>query len=108
MCDNEGLAFSGLGRHCANDLLHRLEIYPGTPSFVICEDNDTYNRLKQGIYDFLKRFKSPTFLASVATTPNTMNPFEFNAISNEKYISSYIDVFRRTRVGRNVKTSIKA
>lgn len=105
MCDNEDLAFSGLGRHCANDVLHRLAIFPGTPSYVICEDDEKYNQLKQGIYNYLERFQRRAFIRDIVTTPNTLNPFEFNGNSNDKYISSYIDVFRRTSVRMNLSPS---
>lgn len=98
ICRNSHRAFSGLGRHCANDLLYHLALHPGTPSYIICLDIKLYVRFKNAIYIFLARFISPNaFLLRSATRPNTTNPFDFNKKSNDDYMSSYIDVFRRVK-----------
>lgn len=95
---NSHHAFSGLGRHCANDLLFTLALHPGTPCHIICTNDVLYQNLKEGIFNFLSMFDTPTFHKRTATIPNTLNPFTFNDLSNESYISSYIYVFRRVKV----------
>lgn len=98
MARNTHGAFSGLGRHCINDLLYQAGIFPGTPSYVICLDLSLYCRLKDLIYSYIARFSSQKFLKKIVSVQNTNNPFAFNETSNQNYISSYIDVFRRTKV----------
>ncbi|KAG6836526.1 hypothetical protein H0H93_007135 [Arthromyces matolae] len=98
MSMNSHRAFSGLGRHCINDILHFLGFHPGITSYAVCLQDDLFDHLKLTIYWFLQRFLKTSFLKRVATKPNTNNPFSFNAESNKNYISCYIAVFRRTRV----------
>ncbi|KII83447.1 hypothetical protein PLICRDRAFT_119413 [Plicaturopsis crispa FD-325 SS-3] len=97
MCGNAGGAFTGLGRHTANDLLFRLAIFPSTPSHIICKDNTLFAALKSGIAAYMDRFTSRSFLDDVSAVSNSPNPFAFNERSNDRYIQQYIDVFRRTK-----------
>lgn len=98
MAKNAHNAFSGLGRHCINDLLHLAAIFPGTPSWVICKDPELFYHLKELIYTYIAQYSKSKFLKRVATTCNSRNPFEFNEKSNKEYISSHIHVFRRVKV----------
>ncbi|RDB27826.1 hypothetical protein Hypma_002116 [Hypsizygus marmoreus] len=98
ICRNSHRAFSGLGRHTANDLLFRLGLFPGMPCYVLCLDGTAYRQFKAGIFAYLSEFRSPQFLKRVSSTPNSLNPFTFNDNSHEKYLSRHIDVFRRTKV----------
>lgn len=98
MARNVHGAFAGLGRHCINDLLYQAAIFPGTPSYVICLNLTIYHHLKDMISRYIAGFSSQKFLKGVVSVQNTRNPFAFNEKSNQKYFSSYIDVFRRTKV----------
>lgn len=98
ICRNSHRAFGGFGRHCANDVLYRLAIHPGTPCHIICNSISAYQKFKKGIYEFIAEFSSPKFLRRVATRTNTENPFTFNERSNREYLSAHIDVFRRVKV----------
>lgn len=98
MARNVHGAFAGLGRHCINDLLYQAAIFPGTPSYVICLDLTLYHRLKDMIFKYVAGFSSEKFLKGIVSVQNTRNPFAFNEKSNQKYLSSHIDVFRRTKV----------
>lgn len=91
-------AFGGYGRHCINDFLYQLAIYPGTPPHIICEDEKKYQEFKTHLHMFMEKFSSKKFLNETATvsTKNDGNPFGFNERSHERYTSGYIDVFRRT------------
>lgn len=98
MARNVHGAFSGLGRHCINDLLYRAGIFPGTPVHVICLDSSLFYRLKALIYEYIAQYSSERFLKQVVSVRNSTNPFDFNEKSNQDYLSSYIDVFRRCKV----------
>ncbi|RDB22952.1 hypothetical protein Hypma_009804 [Hypsizygus marmoreus] len=95
---NSCLAFSGFGRHTANDFLYRLGLFPGTPCYEICKDPDAYRKLKEGIHAYFSEFQSSRFLKRVSSTTNSQNPFAFNKKSHKDYLSSHIDVFRRVSV----------
>ncbi|KII82931.1 hypothetical protein PLICRDRAFT_120079, partial [Plicaturopsis crispa FD-325 SS-3] len=90
MCGNTGGAFSGLGRHTANDLLYLLAIFPGMPYHVICSSNTLFATLKSGIAEYMDQLTKSSFLDDVSG-------------SNDRYISGYIDVFRRTK-GRSLNS----
>lgn len=89
-------AFAGYGRHCINDFLYQLAIYPGTPAYVICRNDTLYKEFKQHLHTYMLKYSSKAFLNDAASIPNSDNPFLFNDRSNRIYISKYIDVFRRT------------
>ncbi|PPR02049.1 hypothetical protein CVT26_008727 [Gymnopilus dilepis] len=95
ICSNSMDAFSGFGRHLANDFLHQQVIFPGTPAYIICEDEATFKQFENGIYDFFSQFTTPKFFRDVGSVPNSKNPFEFNELSNTRYMQKYITVFRR-------------
>ncbi|KIM35738.1 hypothetical protein M413DRAFT_57539, partial [Hebeloma cylindrosporum] len=100
MYNNSGGAFSGFGRHLVNDFLFNAAIHPGTPAISICEDDETFAELLEGIPEYLERFTVPQFYKPMASScvPGRDNPFEFNEDSNRHYMQQYIDVFRRCSV----------
>lgn len=95
LCETEVAAFSAFGRHCANDFLHIMGMFPSTPAHIICQSNKMYESWKQGIYDYLKTWRSKAFLTQTAGMCNSENPFAFNYRSFGNYFSMYIKVFRR-------------
>lgn len=95
ICNNPFGAFSGFGRHCANDFLFLNTIFPGMPSYLICSDDKFYEEFKDAIYSYVTQFSSTKFYKLVSSIPNTENPFSFNETSNTIYIDKYIQVFRR-------------
>lgn len=92
------MAFNGLGRHLANDLLHELAIFPGTPAFVVCEDEGEYQAFRQEIYPYLAQFVTEEFLKKTSTEVNSANYLDFNITSNRYYLGSFLKVFRREMV----------
>lgn len=98
MSSNTSNAFSGYGRHCINDFLYQLAIFPGTPPYIICEDEGRYQEFKTELHEYMFEFSKDEFLDETATVPRKSdgNPFVFNDRSNRVYTSKYIDVFRRT------------
>lgn len=97
-------AFAGYGRHCINDFLYQLAIYPGTPAYVICRDETLYKEFKEHLNTYMLQYSSDSFLNDAASASNSDNPFSFNERSHRTYTSRYIDVFRRTtkRVPKNI------
>lgn len=95
LCTNNLGAFSGFGRHLANDFLHLVSIFPGMPSRFICETNEAFEPFATGVEGYLKSFTEPKFLKKVSSIPNSDNLFAFNDTSNTNYMQSYIHVFRR-------------
>lgn len=95
ICHNSLGAFSGFGRHTANDFLFQQAIFPGIPSYLLCEDDATFDAFVAAIYAYLTSFTTPTFLNDVTSVANSTNPFSFNNTSNDKYTKHYILVFRR-------------
>lgn len=100
MYNNSGGAFSGFGRHLVNDFLFNAAIHPGTPAISICEDDETFAELLEGIPEYLERFTVAQFYKTMASScvSGRENPFEFNEDSNRHYMQHYIDVFRRCSV----------
>jgi hypothetical protein len=99
MCHNAGSAFAGIGRHMANDFLHLLGIFPGTPAWVICSDDGKFLIFKAALISFMARWSSSEFLLKTAgnAISSNDNPFAFNETSNRNYMSSYLEVYKRVK-----------
>jgi len=97
ICSNPCGAFSGFGRHLANDFLFEMAIFPGMPSYIIWENPEEFERLEVCLFRFMEVFDSDEYLNMVATVPNSDNPFTFNEASNDVYLEQYVTVFRRSR-----------
>ncbi|KAF7969578.1 hypothetical protein HWV62_26883 [Athelia sp. TMB] len=97
LADNK-MAFNGLGRHLANDLLHELAIFPGTPALALCENEDEYQAFRRGIHPYLSQFASEEFLQKTSTEVNSTNYLDFNTTSNRYYLGSFLKVYRREMV----------
>lgn len=99
MSSKKSDAFAGYGRHCINDFLYELAIYPGTPAYVICGDEKRYQEFKTCLHKYMVKYCDENkFLKEAATISKheKFNPFAFNERSNRVYTSGYIHVFRRT------------
>lgn len=95
--DNRFNSFAGIGRYSANDLLHMLCIFPLTPAFVICMDDEKFARLEMGLFDYVSQFTSETYLNRASSVPNTNNPFSFNNHFNTEFLSKWILVYKRSK-----------
>lgn len=95
ICNNSLGAFSGFGRHTANDFLFLQAIFPGMPSRLLCEDETTFNEFVSAIQRYLSSFTTAVFLKTITTVANSKNPFVFNETSNEKYMKHHLLIFRR-------------
>ena len=97
ICANSGGAFSGLGRHLANDICFHLAIHPATPAIYICQDNKRFAELLEGIPEYLGQFTKPGYYQPMEASCGLgrKNPFEFHEDANRIYMHSYVDVFRR-------------
>jgi len=95
LCDNNRV-FNGFGRHLANDFLHSIGIFPGTPAIVICEDDVLFDRFFTAIQTYMDQWKSPKYLARTANDVNSLNPLAYNTTSNTNYISLYVHVYRKS------------
>lgn len=104
MASKKSDAFAGYGRHCINDFLYQLAIFPGTPSYIICRSEERYQEFKTHLHEYMTWYSTDEFLNDAASIPNTGNPFTFNERSHRTYTSRYIDVFRRAskRVPREI------
>lgn len=100
ICANSGGAFTGLGRHLANDLCFHLAIHPATPAIYMCQDEERFAELLNGIPGYLDRFIQPSYHDTMAASCclGQENPFEFHEHANRTYLHSFVDVFRRCSV----------
>ena len=98
IANNNNLAFSGFGRHLANDFLYFSSIFPDAPAVWVCQDDLTYERFKQRLLDYTSIWRSQKFIRRCGMLPNSSNPFAFNTTSNHNYITGYIWVFRKRYV----------
>ncbi|PPQ98322.1 hypothetical protein CVT26_013631 [Gymnopilus dilepis] len=97
LTQNRFLCFSGIGKYTANEILHELAIFPGTPSYFICCDDKRYEDFKEGIERFVQQFSTKEYLARSSSVPNTANPLTFNEHLNVLYLRKYVKVYRRRR-----------
>ena len=94
LCDTNVLAYSGFGRHCANDFLHLMGIYSGaTRTFHLWFRWDL-RKWKREIASYMATWRSTKFLRLTASICNTKNPFAFNYTSCVNYFGMYLKVFR--------------
>jgi len=96
ICANSLGAFSGFGRHTMNDFLFGEAIFPGMPSYLLCEDDQRFEDFVSAIEAYLKSFTTDEFYNKIVSVTNSCNPFAFNDKSNEQYMKRHIMVFRRT------------
>ncbi|PPQ74876.1 hypothetical protein CVT26_011472 [Gymnopilus dilepis] len=92
---NRFLCFSGIGKYTANEILHELAIFPGTPSYFICCNGKRYADFKEGIRRYVKQFSTDEYLSRASSVPNTNNPVSFNEHLNTLYLRKYVKVYRR-------------
>ena len=99
ICTNSLGAFSGFGRHLANDFLFTMALFPGTPSYEICSDDEHFAEFEAQIYNYLSQFSTKKFFDRVTSfsVASANNPFAFQERANQKYMKHYILVFRRER-----------
>jgi hypothetical protein len=95
LCDTSVPVYSAFGRHCANDFLYHMAIFPGAPAHFICDSDELYTKWKRAIPEYMSIWRSKKFLKLTAGISNTENPFSFNYTSCGNYFSMYLKVFRR-------------
>lgn len=98
MAQNSFNCFAGYGQHTINDFLFQLAIHPHTPEHIICQNDKVYDEFKEHLHHYMNQFHGPRFLNGAATVANDNNPFYFNQSSNDEYIKSWVQVFRRTEI----------
>jgi hypothetical protein len=94
ICNNSLGAFSGFGRHTSNDFLFNEAIFPGMPSYLLCEDDEVFSDFISAIEAYLKSYTTDEYYQRVVSVTNSTNPFSFNESSNSNYMKRYILVFR--------------
>ncbi|EDR13062.1 uncharacterized protein LACBIDRAFT_308491 [Laccaria bicolor S238N-H82] len=96
ICINSGAAFTRLRCHLTNDVCYNLGVHPVTPVIHICEDETRFSDLLKGIPDYLDQFVQEEYYKPMAASCGVVqeNIFEFNEDSNQKYLHSFVDVFR--------------
>ena len=97
LCANSWGAFSGFGRHLANDFLYLQSLFPGTPLRFICEEDNVFTKFTDSVEHYLGSFTKEAFLNSVTTVTNSDNSFMFNERLNRIYMQHHILVFRHTQ-----------
>ncbi|KAH6894948.1 hypothetical protein BKA70DRAFT_1032085, partial [Coprinopsis sp. MPI-PUGE-AT-0042] len=95
---NTSMAFGGIGRHLANDLLFKAAIHPGLSSIYVCEHEQTWSRLESTITTYMDSWYSPTFAKNCSGDVNSLNPFAFNFTSNNNYLKMYTLVYYKKDV----------
>ncbi|KAK7015047.1 hypothetical protein R3P38DRAFT_2999205 [Favolaschia claudopus] len=88
----------GLGQHLANDLLYGLAMHPDTPSFEVCASREMFHELRTYLPKFMATWRSEEYYTRCAGLPNSNNPFVFHEVSNQNFLKSYVQVYRRTKV----------
>jgi hypothetical protein len=96
ICANSLGAFSGFGRHTMNDFLFGEAIFPGMPSYLLCENDKIFENFVSVIEAYLGSFATDDFYNRIVSAVNSSNPFAFNEKSHEQYMKRHITVFRRT------------
>ncbi|OSX56317.1 hypothetical protein POSPLADRAFT_1068194 [Postia placenta MAD-698-R-SB12] len=81
---DEQRAFNGFGRHLSHDVVYSLGIHPGMPASDVCRDDVLFSQ-----------WTSQQYLIRVANIPNSENPFAFNDISNQRYLSESVLVYHK-------------
>jgi hypothetical protein len=97
ICANSLGAFSGFGRHTANDFLFLHAIFPGMPSDLLCDDDNVFEDFVSALGAYLRSFTTERFYARVVNVANSVNPFAFSETSNDSYMKHHIQVFRRVK-----------
>jgi hypothetical protein len=97
ICNNSLGAFSGFGRHTANDFLFNLVLFPGMPSYEICSNDEQFQEFEEAIHNYHLQFSTDEFFDAVTCVgiSHAENPFAFQERANKDYMSRYILVFRR-------------
>ena len=107
ICANSLGAFSGFGRHTANDFLFLQAIFPGMPSYLICKNSQTFEGFISAIKSYMVSFTSEKFYRRIVSVTNSDNLFAFNEESNNHYMKSYLLVFCRVKVDVNCDLYIR-
>ena len=90
--------FNGFGQHTSQDLCHMLRFHPLMPCLNLCSDDQLFQRLVDGIPNYVDLFHGEAFIRAVAGNCNSQNPFEYHVNSNHAYQASYLWVYRKSEV----------
>lgn len=94
LCD-EQRAFNGFGRHLSHDFVYSIGIHPGMPASDVCRDDALFSQFVSTLQSYMSRWTSQQYLIRVANIPNSENPFAFNDISNQRYLSGSVLVYHK-------------
>lgn len=92
---DEQRAFNGFGRHLSHDVVYSLGIHPGMPASDVCRDDVLFSQFVSTLQSYMSRWTSQQYLIRVANIPNSENPFAFNDISNQRYLSESVLVYHK-------------
>lgn len=97
LCNN-AIAFSGIGKHLANDLLYEMALFPSMPVSIICHSDSLFSKLKVTLRRYMAQWLDPYFLETCAGVPSSCNPLEYNDKASRKYMQDRVLVFRKAEV----------
>lgn len=78
-------------------------IFPFTPSYIICQDDDLFTQFEDGIFNYLSQFSESDYLDRGSSVANTENPFAFNEHLNNEFLSKWVRIYRRSKAVVSVK-----
>ncbi|KAL1674531.1 hypothetical protein EV122DRAFT_220444 [Schizophyllum commune] len=87
--------FANWGPHLMNDSLHCLGLFPGTPGYLLCQDDDQFAAFKQGLSDYVDQFYHFWYHQRFCHPTNDDNPLAFQHSVDTQYTSSHLRVFRK-------------
>lgn len=94
----DAMAFSGVGRHLANDICFENAFHPSMPVSLICRDNNAFDSFKANLRSYMGQWIEPEYFETCGGSPMTTNPFEYNMKSGTKYFQERMKVFRKATV----------
>jgi hypothetical protein len=95
---NDPMAFSGVGRHLANNICFENAFYPSMPVSLICHDDKVFASFKANLRTYMHQWIEPEYFETCGGNPVTNNPFEYNEKSGRKYAQERLRVFRKAVV----------
>jgi hypothetical protein len=90
--------FADFGRHCINDFLHFVRLFPGMPGSLVCESEEIYERFRTGLVAYIAQFETDTFKRFCCTRPSGNNFLSYSLAAAEQFTTKYMAVFRKSVV----------
>lgn len=87
--------WSGYGEHTSCDVVHLAAIHPFMPARKLCEDAKLFDHLLSVVREHTAQWTSDKFRKLFAGHINSANPFSFHYNLDDRYISRFVEVYRR-------------